>query len=131
MVIADLVDVARLHTAAPEHRVPHLAFQPDSLSTVPVLPMSEVVSSYYLRLRVADEPGVLAQVTRIFADHGISIDAVLQRQAVEVDSQAMQTDLIILTHDTKEGNMDAALTVAQALSSVVSPIVKIRKEELA
>jgi homoserine dehydrogenase len=130
-VIADLVDIARLHTADPQNRVPHLAFQPDAMSSLPVLPMSEVVTSYYLRLRVADEAGVLAQVTRILADAGISIDAVLQREADEVGGEgSTQTDLIILTHDAREGTMNEALAKLQALKTVLAPIVRIRKEEL-
>jgi len=132
-VIADLVDITRLHTADPQNRVPHLAFQPDAMSDLPVLPMSEVVTSYYLRLRVADEAGVLAQVTRILADAGISIDAVLQREADEVHSEGQgvpQTDLIILTHDAREGTMNEALAQLQALRTVLAPIVRIRKEEL-
>jgi homoserine dehydrogenase len=130
-VIADLVDVTRLHTADPHHRVPHLAFQPDAMSDVAVLPMSEVVTSYYLRLRVADEAGVLAQVTGLLAGRGISIDAVLQREADEVGGEgATSTDLIILTHDTREGTMNEVLEQLQALPSVLAPIVRIRKEEL-
>jgi len=130
-VIADLVDVTRLHTADPHHRVPHLAFQPDAMSDVAVLPMSEVVTSYYLRLRVADEAGVLAQVTGLLAGRGISIDAVLQREADEVGGEgATSTDLIILTHDTREGTMNEVLERLQALPTVLAPIVRIRKEEL-
>ena len=131
-VIADLVDITRLHTADPLHRVPHLAFQPDAMSNLPVLPMSEVSTSYYLRLRVADETGVLARVTGILAEAGISIDAVLQREADEVGGEgSMQTDLIILTHDCVEARMNEALAQMQALSSVLAPITRIRKEELA
>ncbi|MDP3653664.1 MAG: homoserine dehydrogenase [Rhodoferax sp.] len=131
-VIADLVDITRLHTADAAHRVPHLAFQPGSMSDVPVLPMGEVVTSYYLRLRVADEAGVLATVTGILAEAGISIDAVLQREADEVGGEgSTQTDLIILTHDCVEAKMDAALAQMQALPTVLQPIVRIRKEELA
>lgn len=131
-VIADLVDVARLHTADPHNRVPHLAFQPDAMSDLPVLPMDKVVTSYYLRLRVADETGVLAKVTGILAAAGISIDAVLQREADEVGGEGSnQTDLIILTHDTREGTMNAALAQMQALPTVLGPITRIRKEELA
>lgn len=131
-VIADLVDIARLHTADPQNRVPHLAFQPSALSDLPVLPMSEVVTSYYLRLRVADQAGVLAQVTGILAGAGISIDAMLQREADEVGGEgSTQTDLIILTHDTREGTMDAALAQMQALPTVLGAITRIRKEELA
>lgn len=131
-VIADLVDVTRLHTADAAQRVPHLAFQPDALSDLPILPMADVVTSYYLRLRVADQTGVLATVTGILADAGISIDAVLQREADEVGgAEANQTDLIILTHDCAEARMDAALARMQALATVLQPIVRIRKEELA
>jgi len=135
-VIADLVDIARLHTADPLNRVPHLAFQPNTLdqamNNLPVLPMSEVVTSYYLRLRVADEAGVLAKVTGILAEAGISIDAVLQREADEVGGEgSTQTDLIILTHDAREGTMNDALAKLQALPTVLAPIVRIRKEELA
>jgi homoserine dehydrogenase len=127
-VIADLVDITRLHTADAAHRVPHLAFQPESMSDVPVLPISEVVTSYYLRLRVADEPGVLAKVTGLLAAAGVSIDAVLQREAGEGEKQ---TDLIILTHSTREGTMNEVLAQMQALPTVLAPIIRIRKEELA
>ncbi|MBT9476242.1 homoserine dehydrogenase [Polaromonas sp.] len=131
-VIADLVDIARLHTADPEHRVPHLAFQPDAMSDLPIVPMSEVVTSYYLRLNVADEAGVLAKVTGILASMGISIDAVLQREADEVGGEgATQTDLIILTHDCVEARMNEALAQMQSLPTVLAPITRIRKEELA
>ncbi|MGH8829640.1 MAG: homoserine dehydrogenase [Polaromonas sp.] len=131
-VIADLVDIARLHTADPEHRVPHLAFQPDAMSDLPVVAMSEVVTSYYLRLKVADEAGVLAKVTGILAQSGISIDAVLQREADEVGGEgSTQTDLIILTHECVEAKMNAALAQMQALPTVLAPITRIRKEELA
>jgi homoserine dehydrogenase len=130
-VIADLVDITRLHTADPLHRVPHLAFQPDAMSDLTVLPMSEVVTSYYLRLRVADEAGVLAKVTGLLANAGISIDAVLQREADEVGGEgSTQTDLIILTHDIREGTMNDVLAQMQALPSVLAPITRIRKEEL-
>ncbi len=126
-VIADLVDITRLHTADPLNRVPHLAFQPDELSDVAVLPMAQVVTSYYLRLRVADQAGVLAKVTGILAESDISIDAVLQREAGEGENQ---TDLIILTHDCLESRMDEALARMQSLSTVLAPITRIRKEEL-
>ena len=130
-VIADLVDIARLHSADAAQRVPHLAFQPDAMSNTPVLNMGEVVTSYYLRLKVADEAGVLANVTSILAKAGISIDAVLQREADEVGGEgATQTDLIILTHDCVEAKMNEALNQMQALKTVLSPIVRIRKEEL-
>ena len=130
-VIADLVDITRLHTADPLNRVPHLAFQPGAMSDLNVLPMSEVVTSYYLRLRVADQAGVLAKLTGLLAQADISIDAVLQREADQV-SQAgeNQTDVIILTHDTREGTLNEVLAQMQALSTVMAPIVRIRKEEL-
>ncbi|AVS73555.1 homoserine dehydrogenase [Paracidovorax cattleyae] len=134
-VIADLVDIARLASADPGHRVPHLAFQPNTLDeardALPVLPMAEVVTSYYLRLRVADEAGVLAKVTGLLAGAGISIDAVLQREADEVGGEgATHTDLIILTHDTREGTMNEAIAQMQALPTVLGSIVRVRKEEL-
>ncbi len=131
-VIADLIDIARLHNADPAQRVPHLAFQPDAMSNAPVLSMGEVVTSYYLRLKVADEAGVLANVTSILAKAGISIDAVLQREADEVGGEgATQTDLIILTHDCVEAKMNEALSQMQVLKTVLGTIVRIRKEELA
>lgn len=126
-VIADLVDVTRLHTADPDHRVPHLAFQPDSLSATPILPIEQVITSFYLRLQVMDQPGVLAKVTGILAEHGISIDALLQRESAEGEAQ---TDVIILTHDTVEGLMNQAISQMQTLPTVLAPIVRIRKEEL-
>ena len=126
-VIADLVDITRLHTADAAHRVPHLAFQPDAMSDEPVLPMSEVVTSYYLRLRVADQTGVLAKVTGLLADAGVSIDAMLQREA----GDEQQTDLIILTHSVREGTMNEVIARMQALPTVLAPITRIRKEELA
>jgi homoserine dehydrogenase len=126
-VVADLVDVTRLHTADPDHRVPHLAFQPDALDNTPILPIDRVVTSFYLRLRVADQTGVLARITGILAEHDISIDAVLQREAGDNENQ---TDLIILTHDTEEGRMNRAMAQMQALATVLQPIVRIRKEEL-
>ncbi len=131
-VIADLVDITRLHTADAAQRVPHLAFQPHSMSDTPVLPMGDVVTSYYLRLRVADQAGVLAKVTGILAQADISIDAMLQREADEVGGEgSTQTDLIILTHDCVEAKMNAAIAQMQALPTVLAPIVRIRKEELA
>jgi homoserine dehydrogenase len=132
-VIADLVDITRLHTADAAHRVPHLAFQPDQMSDVPVLPMSEVVTSYYLRLRVADQAGVLAKVTGLLANAGISIDAMLQRPAGQEQAGERgvpQTDLIILTHSVREGTMNEVLAQMQGLPTVLAPIVRIRKEEL-
>ncbi|SPA37176.1 HOMOSERINE DEHYDROGENASE [Cupriavidus taiwanensis] len=126
-VIADLVDVTRLHTADPEHRVPHLAFQPDELSSVPVLPIEEINSSYYLRMCVADETGVLAEITRILAEGGISIDAMLQKESREGEPQ---TDIIILTHITREKHVNAAIAKIEALSTVLSDVTRLRMEEL-
>lgn len=127
-VVADLVDVTRLHSADPEHRVPHLAFKHDALATTPILPIEDVVTAFYLRLTVADQTGVLARITALFAEHDISIDAMLQRESAEGEHQ---TDVIILTHETVEGRMREALRHLQALPSVLAPIVSLRKEELA
>jgi homoserine dehydrogenase len=130
-VVADLVDVTRLHTADPEHRVPHLAFQPDSLSNTPILPIDEVTSGYYLRLRVADVTGVLANITRILADKAISIDALLQKESEEVDgANKGETDIILITHETLEKNVNAAIAQIEALSTVVSKVTKLRMEAL-
>ena len=126
-VIADLVDVTRMHTADPEHRVPHLAFQPGAVEDTPVLPLAEVETSYYLRLRVEDKPGVLADITRILADQQISIDAMIQREPAEGESQ---TDIIMLTHITREGNVDAAVVKIEALSVVKKKVIRLRMEEL-
>lgn len=126
-VIADLVDITRLHTADPHHRVPYLAFQPGALQDTPILPIADVRTSFYLRLQVADQAGVLARITGILAEADISIDAVLQRESAEGEDQ---TDLIILTHDTVEGRMNQALAQMQALPTVRAPIVRIRKEDL-
>jgi len=126
-VIADLVDITRLHTADPDHRVPYLAFQPGAMQNTPILTMNAVVTSFYLRLQVADQAGVLARITGILAEHGISIDALLQRESAEGEAQ---TDVIILTHDTVEGEMNKAIAQMQALQTVLAPIVRIRKEEL-
>ncbi len=131
-VIADLVDVTRLHTSDPSNRVPHLAFQPDAKRDhLPVLPMDEVVTGYYLRLVVADQPGVLARIATVLADGGISIDAIVQREADDaLGGGASQTDVIILTHECTEAAMNAALAHMQAAPTVLQPIVRIRKEEL-
>jgi homoserine dehydrogenase len=126
-VIADLVDVTRMHTADPEHRVPHLAFQPDQLSDTPFLPMAEVVTSYYLRMRVEDKPGVLADITRILADRGISIGAMIQKEPPEGEAQ---TDIIMLTHETKEKNAVAAIAAIEALPTVAGRVIRLRLEGL-
>jgi homoserine dehydrogenase len=127
-VIADLVDVTRMHTADPEHRVPHLAFQPDQLSNLPFLPMAEVATSYYLRMRVEDKPGVLADIARILADRGISIDAMIQKEPPEGEAQ---TDIILLTHVTIERNAVDAIGAIEALPTVSGKVVRIRLESLA
>ena len=114
-VIADLVDVTRMHTSDPEHRVPHLAFQPNAMVDLTILPLSEIITSYYLRLRVEDKPGVLADITRILADQQISIDAMIQREPGEGEEQ---TDIIMLTHQTREKNVDAAIAKIEALTAV-------------
>ncbi|OYT99098.1 MAG: homoserine dehydrogenase [Burkholderiales bacterium PBB1] len=131
-VIADLVDITRLHTADPHHRVPHLAFQHDALSATPILAMDATVTAYYLRLQVTDEAGVLARIAGILAENRISIDALLQRpnDGGAVDNSQARTDVIILTHDTVEGEMNRAIAQMQALPTVLAPIVRIRKEEL-
>jgi homoserine dehydrogenase len=126
-VVADLVDVTRLITADPEHRVPHLAFQPDQLSRERVLPIGEVETSYYLRLRVLDRPGVLAEITRILAASKISIDAMVQKEPGEGESRA---DIVLLTHLALEKNVERALRRIEKLSSVLGKVTRIRLESL-
>ncbi len=126
-VVADLVDVARMLTSDPEHRVPHLAFQPDQLSDIPILPMGEVETAYYLRMRVLDKPGVLAEITRIFADLSISIDAMVQKEPHEGEDQV---DIILLTHLTVEKHVNAAIARIEKLPVVVGKVTRIRLEEL-
>jgi homoserine dehydrogenase len=126
-VIADLVDVTRLHTADPEHRVPHLAFQPDQVRDLKVLPIEEVITSYYLRMRVDDKPGVLADITRILADSGISIEAMIQKEPAEGETRA---DIIMLTHQIIERNANAAIAKIEALPVVQGKITRLRMETL-
>ncbi|MGB0128300.1 MAG: homoserine dehydrogenase [Rhodocyclaceae bacterium] len=126
-VVADLVDVTRMHTADPEHRVPHLAFQPDQITDLPILPIGEVETAYYLRLRVFDRPGVLADITRILADSGISIDAMVQKEPGEGEDQV---DIIMLTHRTVEKHFDTALERIGKLPAINGPVTRIRLEEL-
>jgi homoserine dehydrogenase len=126
-VIADLVDIARLADADPVYRVPSLAYQTKSLADTPILPMSEIITSYYLRLRVADQPGVLADITRILADASISIDAMLQK---EPDEGETQTDIILLTHQTQEKNINAAIAAIEALNTVDGKVTRLRLEQL-
>jgi len=127
-VVADLVDVTRLHTADPHHRVPHLAFQPDQLADTPILPMDEVRTAYYLRLSAFDRPGVLADITRILADGNISIDAMVQKEPAEGEEQV---NIILLTHITVEKNINAAIAKIEALDAVAGQVMRIRLEELA
>ena len=126
-VVADLVDVTRLITADPEHRVPHLAFQPDQMSDAPILPIGEVETSYYLRLRVLDRPGVLARITRILADSRISIEAVVQKEPGEGEQRV---DIVMLTHRAVEKNVDAALARIERLPTVLGRVTRIRLEAL-
>jgi len=126
-VIADLVDVTRMATSDPQNRVPHLAFQPNAMADIKILPMDDVITSYYLRLRVQDKPGVLADITRILADEQISIDAVIQKEPGEGEEQ---TDLIMLTHQTREKRINAAIVKIEALGVVAGKVTKLRLEEL-
>jgi homoserine dehydrogenase len=126
-VIADLVDITRMKTSDPENRVPHLAFQPDAVADTPILPMAEVECGYYLRMRVEDKPGVLADITRILADQQISIDAMIQREPAEGEQQ---TDIIILTHIAREAQVDAAIAKIEALPVLSGKIIRLRLEEL-
>ena len=125
-VVADVVDVVRTLTSDPENRVPHLAFQPDALSDLPILPMEQVETSYYLRLQTEDKPGVLSDVTKILADSGISIEAVLQKEPVgEADAT-----IIMLTHQVVEGKMFEAISAIESLSAITAPVTRIRMEHL-
>ena len=126
-VVADLVDVTRMHTADPENRVPHLAFQADAVATLPWLSIDDTVTSYYFRMRVADQPGVLADIARLLADRRISIDALFQREPSEGENQ---TDIIMLTHDALERDVKAAIASIEALPTVLAPVIRIRQEEL-
>jgi homoserine dehydrogenase len=126
-VVADLMDVARLHDASPAQRVPYLAFQPDQIVNLPILPINEIDSAYYLRLRAMDKPGVLADVTKILGDRAISIDAMMQKEPQDNETEA---DIIILTHITVEKNMDAAIAEIEALDAIAGSVTKIRMEEL-
>lgn len=127
-VVADLMDVARLMDATSAQRVPYLAFQPDQVKDLPILPIDEVQSAYYLRLRASDKPGVLADVTKILGDRAISIDAMMQKEPDENETEA---DIVILTHITVEKNMNAAIAAIEALDAITGKVVRIRMEELA
>ena len=126
-VVADLVDITRMHTADPENRVPHLAFQPDRMATTPILAMDDVTTSYYLRMRVQDRPGVLADITRILADLSISIDAMVQKEPGEGEKRV---DIVMLTHRAIEKNVNAALKRIEKLPVVLGKVTRIRLEEL-
>jgi len=127
-VIADLVDVARMQNASVEQRVPYLAYHNiDATANLPVLPISEISSAYYLRMRVLDKPGVLADVTKILGDRQISIDAMMQKEPQDNETEA---DIVILTHITVEKNMDAAIAAIEALSAIDGKVTKLRMEEL-
>jgi homoserine dehydrogenase len=126
-VVADLVDITRMHTADPEQRVPHLAFQPDQLAATPILPIGDVTTSYYLRLRVKDQPGVLADITRVLADNAISIDAMVQKEPAEGEDQV---DIIMLTHQALEKRVDAAIAKIEGLPVVLGKVIRIRQESL-
>jgi homoserine dehydrogenase len=126
-VVADLVDVTRMHTADPKQRVPHLGVQPNLLLDIPILPMEEVETSYYLRLQALDRPGVLADITCILAELEISIDAMIQKEPKKDEEQV---DIIVLTHLSIEKNINAAITRIEQLSSVMGKITRIRLEEL-
>jgi homoserine dehydrogenase len=126
-VLADVIEVTRLMRAEPEERVPFLAFQPDAISDVNVLPMADVQTSYYLRVRVKDQVGVLADIARTLADSGISVDAMLQKGAGDDDNE---TDIVILTHRTRERNFDAAIEALVTLPSVRPHYARIRREDL-
>jgi homoserine dehydrogenase len=127
-VVADLIDVARMGDASSEQRVPYLAFQPDQVLDLPILPIDEVQSAYYLRLRASDKPGVLAEVTKILGDRAISIDAMMQKEPDENETEA---DIVILTHITVEKNMNEAIAAIESLAAINGKVVRILMEELA
>ncbi len=130
-VVADLLDVVRGITVHPNQRVPHLAFQPDALSDVPFLPMSDVSSAYYLRIFAQDRPGVLARVATLLSEQEISIEALIQKeQAIrEIDEEAW-VPIIILTHRVKEANMERALHAIESLEETRGRVMRIRVESL-
>ena len=126
-VVADIVDVVRVLTSDPENRVPHLAFQPDSLSDLPILNMEDVETAYYLRLQAKDEPGVLAEVTRILGDKGISIEAIIQK---EPEGDSTEANVIMLTHTVIEKQMNEAIQQIESLATISGEVVRIRMESL-
>lgn len=126
-VVADVIDVARVLTSDPDNRVPHLAFQPSALSDLPIVDMSAVKASFYLRILAKDQPGVLAEMTAILGEQDISIEAIIQKEPKEGDSQAT---IIMLTHQVKEGDINQAISAMEALDVTCGNIVRIRVETL-
>ncbi len=126
-VVADVIDVVRALTTDPENRVPHLAFQPDALSDIDILPMEEVETAYYLRLKVVDKPGVLAEVTRILGDAGISIEAILQKES---DDDNLTVSVIILTQRVKEKYMNESIEKIEANDNIQDKVIRIRVETM-
>jgi homoserine dehydrogenase len=126
-VVADIIDVTRTLTSDPENRVPHLAFQPDAITDIPVLPMEEVTTSYYLRMQVQDNPGVLADITRILSEAEISVEAMIQKPSID---GGYSVPLIMLTHHVVEAKMNEAIARIEALKTIQSQVVRIRMEPL-
>jgi homoserine dehydrogenase len=126
-VVADLVDVVRSLTADPYNRVPHLAFQPDALSEVPILPVADIESAYYLRLLAADKPGVMGQVTTVLGEAGISIEAIMQK---EPDTEDTRVPVILLTQRVREQQIDAAIKRIESLDTIAGKVTRIRVETL-
>jgi len=125
-VVADIVDVVRLLSAPAKHSVPGLGFQTEDLSDLPVLPSDEIVTAYYLRLQAEDKPGVMADITRILAEHGVSIQSLLQKKA---DGQ-QAAEVVLMTHRVREKEMNAALEQIKALSAITGDVQRIRVEAL-
>lgn len=126
-VVADIVDLVRSLTTDPENRVPHLAFQPDAISDIPILPMSDVETGFYLRMQVKDQPGVLAEITRILGDLSISIEAFMQKEPAEGSDEA---EVLMLTHKVREGDMNQAISEIESLDSITGSVTRIRMESL-
>ena len=126
-VVVDIIDVTRVLTSDPENHVPHLAFQPDAIADTPILPMDEVITSYYLRMQVQDNPGVLADITRILAEAGISVEAMIQRPSLD---GGYTVPLIMLTHQIVEAKMNGAIAQIEQLKAIQGHVVRIRMETL-
>jgi homoserine dehydrogenase len=127
-VVADVLDVARVLTSDPGNRVPHLAFQPDEIADIPVLPMAEVETAYYLRIAALDQPGVMAEIAGILGSEGISIEAIKQKEPEEGDTHV---PLIMLSHRVQEGRMNRAIARIEALNTVKGEVMRVRMETLA